>query len=74
MGDIKRQAEALARSSATPEQAAKKFDRTEQQRRFGANDAWTKRWLDGYWLDGMFEVAFKQARGLPVESGTDGGE
>jgi len=74
MGDIKRQAEALAKSSATPEQAAKKFDRMEQQRRFGANDAWTKRWLDGYWLDGMFEVAFKQARGLPVESGTDGGE
>ena len=74
MADIKRQADALAKTSVTPEEAAKRFDRAEQQRRFGANDAWTKRWLDAYWLDGMFEVAFKQARGLPVESGTDGGE
>jgi hypothetical protein len=54
--------------------AKKRFDRTEQRRRFGAKDAWTPRWLDVYWLDGMFETAFKQARDIPLEPGIDGGE
>lgn len=74
MADIRRQADALAKTDATAEEAAKRFDRTEERRRFGATDPWIRRWLDTYWLDGMFEVAFKQARNLPVESGTDGGE
>jgi glyoxylase-like metal-dependent hydrolase (beta-lactamase superfamily II) len=74
LADIRKQADALAGTDATKEEAAKRFDRAKQRRRFGANDPWTRRWLDAYWLDGMFEVAFKQARNLPVESGTDGGE
>ena len=74
MDDIRKQAEALAATNATAEEAAKRFNRAEERRRFGATDGWTQRWLDAYWLDGMFEVAFKQARGLPVESGIDGGE
>jgi glyoxylase-like metal-dependent hydrolase (beta-lactamase superfamily II) len=74
LADIRSQADALAKTNLSAEEAAKRFDRTEQRRRFGATDGWTKRWLDSYWLDGMFEVAFKQARNLPVESGTDGGE
>ena len=74
MDDIRKQADALARTDLTAEQAAKRFDRSEERRRFGANEGWTRRWLDAYWLDGMFDVAFKQARGLPIESGIDGGE
>jgi len=74
LADIRSQADALAKTNASAEEAAKRFDRTEQRRRFGATDGWTKRWLDSYWLDGMFDVAFKQARNLPVESSTDGGE
>lgn len=74
MADIHKQAEALAATDVTAEDASKRFNRAEQRRRFGANDGWARRWLDAYWLDGMFEVAFKQARNLPVESGTDGGE
>jgi glyoxylase-like metal-dependent hydrolase (beta-lactamase superfamily II) len=72
--DIRRQAETLSKTEIKPAEALKQFDRAEQRRRFGAADGWTQRWLDAYWLDGMFDVAFKQARGLPVESGTDGGE
>ena len=26
--------------------------------RFGANDAWTRKWLNDYWLEGMFGTAF----------------
>lgn len=74
MDDIRRQAQTLAKTNATPEQALKRFDRTQERRRFGANDGWTQRWLDAYWLDGMFAVALQQARGLPLESGIDGGE
>ena len=74
VADIRRQAGALAKTPATAEDAARRFDRSEQRRRFGASDPWTKRWLDEYWLDGMFETAFKQARGLPLQPGVDGGD
>lgn len=74
MNDIRRQAADLAKSGATPEQAAERFDRSEQQRRFGATDAWTQRWLNAYWLDGMFETAFKQAKGEPLGEDVDGGD
>lgn len=74
MNDMRRQATEFARSGATPEEAAKRFDKFEHQRRFAANDAWTKRWLDNYWLDGMFATAFRQAKGIPLGEGIDGGD
>ena len=74
MEDIRRQAVEIAKSGATGDKAAKRFDRSEQQRRFHATDAWTKRWLDEYWLDGMFATAFKQAEGVPLGQEIDGGD
>jgi hypothetical protein len=74
MEDVRRQAAEVAKSGATPEEAANRFDRSEQQRRFAANDAWTKRWLNEYWLDGMFSTAFKQAKGIPLGQAIDGGD
>ena len=65
--DIRRQAQALAGSAKTPEEALQRFDRTEHRRRFAANDAWTQRWLDEYWLNGMAETAIKQAMGIKDE-------
>ena len=47
---------------------------SEHHKRFGADNAWKKRWLDGYWLAGMFDTAFKQAAGISLEPGSDGGE
>lgn len=63
MADIERQAKALAATDPNPEAALKKFDRSEQRRRFGANDAWSQRWLDDYWIDGMFTGAFQRTKG-----------
>jgi glyoxylase-like metal-dependent hydrolase (beta-lactamase superfamily II) len=74
MEDMRRQAAEVAKSGATPEEAANRFDKSEQQRRFAANDAWTKRWLNEYWLDGMFSTAFKQAKGIPLGQAIDGGD
>jgi len=74
MNDIRHQAADLAKAGATPEQAAERFDRSDQQRRFGANDAWKQRWLDAYWLDGMFATAFKQAKGESLGEDVDGGD
>ena len=74
MNDIRRQAIDLAKTGATPEQAQDKFDTSEHHKRFGADNAWKKRWLDGYWLAGMFDTAFNQAAGVPLEPGSDGGE
>lgn len=33
---------------------------------FGATDAWTRKWLNDYWLEGMFGTAFDEARGIPA--------
>lgn len=63
MADIERQAKTLAATESDPEAALKKFDRSEQRRRFGANDGWAQLWLDGYWLDGMFTGAFQRNKG-----------
>ena len=65
--DIRRQARALAESSKTPEEALERFDRTEHRRRFAAADAWTRRWLDEYWLNGMAETAIKAAMGMHAD-------
>ena len=74
MNDMRRQAAELARTGATPEQAAEHFAKSEQRRRFGATDAWSQRWLDAYWLDGMFATAFKQAKAMPLGEDVDGGD
>lgn len=72
--DIRRQAEALAAAGGSLEEASRRFDRSEHRRRFGAVDGWTQRWLDAYWLDGMFTTAFKQARNQPLMPSVDGGD
>ena len=32
----------------------------------GETDAWTKKWLNDYWLEGMFGTAFDEAKGVPA--------
>ena len=73
MEDIRRQAAELASTASTPEQALARFDRSEHIRRFKADNQWKREWLDGYWLDGMVETAFKQATGITLEPRPDGG-
>jgi glyoxylase-like metal-dependent hydrolase (beta-lactamase superfamily II) len=57
-------AAAAAVSGKTKEQAFAEFDQKAEQARFGAKDAWTKKWLNDYWLQGMFETAFDEAKGI----------
>jgi len=66
MADIAKRANAAAASGLSKEKAVAAFDLTEEQARFGAADAWTKKWLNDYWLQGMFETAFDEAKGLPA--------
>lgn len=64
MADLASKARAAAASGITKEQAFAAFDQTEQRSRFGATDAWTRKWLSDYWLQGMFETAFDEAKGI----------
>jgi glyoxylase-like metal-dependent hydrolase (beta-lactamase superfamily II) len=64
MRDIADRARAAANSGATKEQAIAAFDRHPQERRFGAADPWTRKWLNDYWLEGMFGTAFDEAKGI----------
>lgn len=57
---------AAAHPAMTKEQATAAFDRKPQEERFGARDAWTRKWLNDYWLEGMFGTAFDEARGIPA--------
>lgn len=66
MKDIASRATAAAVTSATKEQAVEAFDRSEHEARFGAKDPWTRKWLNDYWLQGMFETAFDEAKGIPA--------
>lgn len=66
MRDIAARAKAAAASGQTKEQAFAGFDQKEQQARFGAKDSWTRQWLTDYWLQGMFETAFDEAKGVPA--------
>jgi glyoxylase-like metal-dependent hydrolase (beta-lactamase superfamily II) len=59
-------AAAAADTSLTKEQAIAAFDRKPHEARFGAADAWTRKWLNDYWLEGMFGTAFDEARGIPA--------
>ncbi len=67
MREIASKASAAAADGAvTKEQAVAAFDRKPHESRFGANDAWTRKWLNDYWLEGMFGTAFDEARGTPA--------
>jgi glyoxylase-like metal-dependent hydrolase (beta-lactamase superfamily II) len=64
MRDIASQANIAAASGIAKDDALAKFDRSKHRERFGATDPWTRRWLDAYWLDGMFRTAFDEANGI----------
>ena len=67
MRELAEKAAAAATDKAmTKEQAVAAFDRTPHEARFGATDAWTRKWLNDYWLEGMFGTAFDEARGIPA--------
>ena len=67
MRDIAAKAAAAAADPAmTQEKAVAAFDNRPHEARFGATDAWTKKWLNDYWLAGMFQTAFDEARGIPA--------
>lgn len=59
-------AAAAADTKQTKEQAVEMFDRKPHEARFAAADAWTRKWLNDYWLEGMFGTAFDEARGIPA--------
>jgi len=64
MRDIVAHAKAAATSGKTREQGFAAFGQKAEQARFGARDAWTKKWLSDYWLQGMFETAYDEAKGI----------
>lgn len=67
MRDIAAKAAAAAADPAmTKEKATEAFDNRPHEARFGATDAWTRKWLNDYWLAGMFQTAFDEARGIPA--------
>ena len=66
MHDIAVRAQAAARSGKPKDQGFAAFDQKAEQARFGARDAWTKKWLSDYWLQGMFETAYDEAKGIPA--------
>ena len=59
-------ATAAADKATTKEKAVAAFDRKPHEARFGAVDDWTRKWLNDYWLEGMFGTAFDEARGVPA--------
>lgn len=64
LSDIRAQAKRLAQTKDNAEVAWSHFDKSEQRRRFNARDEWTQRWLDDYWLAGMFATAFNEEKGI----------
>jgi len=64
MNDIAQHAKAAAGAGVTKEDAIARFDQREQQARFHADDAWTRKWLNDYWLEGMFGTAYDEAKGI----------
>ena len=67
MRDLAEKASAAAADKGTTKkQAVAAFDRKPHETRFGAADGWTRRWLNDYWLEGMFGTAFDEARGIPA--------
>jgi glyoxylase-like metal-dependent hydrolase (beta-lactamase superfamily II) len=66
MRDIVAHANAAAAAGKTKARAFAAFDQKPEQARFGARDAWTRKWLSDYWLEGMFETAYDEAKGIPA--------
>lgn len=66
MRDLAARAKAAADAGLTKDKAFAAVDQAEEQARFGAHDAWTSKWLSDYWLQGMFETAFDEAKGIPA--------
>lgn len=66
MADLAAKAQAAAAAGLDKEKAFAAFDQSEQRKRFGATDAWSRKWLSDYWLQGMFETAFDEAKGTPA--------
>ena len=66
MRDLAAHAKAAVAAGRTKEKAFADFNQKEEQARFGARDAWTRKWLSDYWLEGMFETAFGEAKGIPA--------
>lgn len=67
MRDIAAKAAAAASDpNMTKEKAVAAFDRKPHEVRFGLGDEWSRKWLNDYWLEGMFGTAFDEARGIPA--------
>lgn len=66
MKDIRARARAAAAAGLTKDKAWAQFDQKPHQARFHATDDWMKLWLEGYWLKGMFETAYDEAKGTPA--------
>ncbi|HEY9065312.1 MAG TPA: MBL fold metallo-hydrolase [Burkholderiaceae bacterium] len=66
MTDIVNRATASAAAGLTKDDAFARFDQREQQSRFHAGDPWSKKWLNDYWLEGMFGTAYDEAKGIPA--------
>ena len=66
MTDIVDRATASAAAGLTKDEAFARFDQREQQSRFHAVDPWSKKWLNDYWLEGMFGTAYDEAKGIPA--------
>lgn len=71
MIDIQRQARLLAATESDAATAFKRFDRGGHVDRFAAGDPWMRYWLDGYWLEGMFETAFNAVKGTGKDDNVD---
>jgi glyoxylase-like metal-dependent hydrolase (beta-lactamase superfamily II) len=64
MTDIATRATAAAKDGLTKEEGLARFDRREHEARFHANDAWKRKWLNDYWLEGMYGTAYDEAKGI----------
>jgi glyoxylase-like metal-dependent hydrolase (beta-lactamase superfamily II) len=64
MKDIVDRATAAAAAGLTKDDAFARFDPQEQQSRFQAKDPWVRKWLNDYWLEGMFGTAYDEAKGI----------
>ena len=66
MTDIRTKARAAAAAGIPKDKAWERFDQAPHRIRFHATDDWAKLWLAGYWLEGMFETAYDEAKGIPA--------
>ena len=67
MIDIRTKARAAAAAGLTKDKAWEQFDPAPHRTRFHATDDWKKAWLEAYWLKGMFETAYDEAKGIAAD-------